>query len=313
MDHLWIPITLATALMQALRFAVLKVMNWRLTTSASSYARAVFGLPWLVAYLLLALHVTQDPIPEFAPAFWAYSIAAGLAQFTGTALIVYLFQTRNFAVGTMLFKTDVILTALIGSYLFSEVVTAKGWLAICVTVVGVMLASAGKFSAKDFRSGDVGMLAALFGRTTQLGLFIGLIFALSYLFLREAIISIDSGGPFTRAAWGAVAMSGTQLVIVGVWLAATEPRSLLEILRMPAAGMLLGIVSGLGTIGWFVASALQNASYVAAVAQSQVIFTLGISWFYFRERVTALDSPVWPSYSVAFCCSVFDGASPQAS
>ena len=35
--------------------------------------------------------------------------------------------------------------------------------------------------------------------------------------------------------------------------------------------------------------ALQNASYVRAVGQIEAVFTLAISWLYFREKITALE------------------------
>ena len=45
----------------------------------------------------------------------------------------------------------------------------------------------------------------------------------------------------------------------------------------------------MGSIGWYTAFAMQNASYVRAVGQIEVVFTLLIAWFYFRERMTALE------------------------
>ena len=58
--------------------------------------------------------------------------------------------------------------------------------------------------------------------------------------------------------------------------------------HLPAATF-IGAGSGLGTLTWFWASALQNAAYVAAVAEVQVVFTLAISWAWFRERIAALE------------------------
>ena len=51
----------------------------------------------------------------------------------------------------------------------------------------------------------------------------------------------------------------------------------------------IGLTSAVGSIGWFSAFALQNASYVRGVAQIEIVFTLLISWLYFRERLTALE------------------------
>ncbi|MEL7303725.1 MAG: EamA family transporter, partial [Pseudomonadota bacterium] len=51
----------------------------------------------------------------------------------------------------------------------------------------------------------------------------------------------------------------------------------------------IGVTSALGSIAWFVAFAIQNASYVRAVGQIEVVFTLLISWLYFREKLTPIE------------------------
>ncbi|MEO1264731.1 MAG: EamA family transporter, partial [Pseudomonadota bacterium] len=51
----------------------------------------------------------------------------------------------------------------------------------------------------------------------------------------------------------------------------------------------IGLTSALGSIAWFTAFAIQNASYVRAVGQIEVVFTLLISWLYFREKLTAIE------------------------
>jgi drug/metabolite transporter (DMT)-like permease len=53
--------------------------------------------------------------------------------------------------------------------------------------------------------------------------------------------------------------------------------------------MFIGVTSTLGSIAWFTAFALQNASYVRAVGQVEVVFTLLISVLYFRERINPLE------------------------
>ena len=56
-----------------------------------------------------------------------------------------------------------------------------------------------------------------------------------------------------------------------------------------APSLFVGITSAIGSIGWFTAMAMQNASYVKAVGQVEVIFTVLISTLYFRERITAME------------------------
>ena len=45
----------------------------------------------------------------------------------------------------------------------------------------------------------------------------------------------------------------------------------------------------LGSAAWFTAMTLENAAYVRAVGQIELVFTLVASYFFFRERSTALE------------------------
>ena len=45
----------------------------------------------------------------------------------------------------------------------------------------------------------------------------------------------------------------------------------------------------LSSLGWFTAFTLQNAAYVRALGQVDIVFTLGASILFFKERVTARE------------------------
>jgi drug/metabolite transporter (DMT)-like permease len=53
--------------------------------------------------------------------------------------------------------------------------------------------------------------------------------------------------------------------------------------------LFIGVTSAVGSIAWFTAFTLQNASYIRAVGQIEVVFTLLISVLYFRERISSLE------------------------
>src|SRR5690606_21906234 len=78
-------------------------------------------------------------------------------------------------------------------------------------------------------------------------------------------------------------------VMVGAYLLVREPRELMRMFSYQKLCWFIGTTSALGSIGWFIAAALTNASYVAAVAQVQIVFTLLLSYFYFGERIRALE------------------------
>ena len=286
MSNLWIWATVGAAFFQALRYAGLKTLNQSLSTGVTTYVRVFFTLPLLILYLVAVLWWTGEPVPRLSNAFFTYSAASSVAQFTGTLLVVRLFQLGNFAIATLIIKADVIMTALIGTTFFSEQISSVGWAAILVTIVGVIVTSLGRqpITVDPRGGGTAGFLTK--AAPTLIGLTSALIYSLSYLFLREAILVADpASGPFVRSALAAVAMTGISVVLVGIFLLATQPRELARMFEFQKLCWFIGAASAIASTGWFLASALTNASYVAAVAQAQVVFTLMISFFYFGERI----------------------------
>jgi drug/metabolite transporter (DMT)-like permease len=290
MEHLWIGASVLAAAFQAVRFAALKELNRYVTVTVATFVRSLFGLPFCVAYLMAALAYTGQTLPPPNLQLVACAALVGVWQFMATSLLVRVFQLGNFAVGMMLAKTDVIATAIIGSVLFSEAISAWGWLAILVTICGVMLASAGRLTAASWAARDGSAMSLIFGPAARLGLLAGIINAGSYLVLREAILAVDPAvGPLVRSAYAAVIMLVMAVLLVGGWLLLTEREVLRRLSAHPWLCAFVGFTSVGGTVAWFLASALTNASYVAAVAQVQIVFALVLSRYWFRETIRPLE------------------------
>ena len=288
MDSVWIWASVGAAFFQALRYAGLKVLNQRLSTQVTTYVRILFTLPLLAAYLVGILWWTGEPLPPLSQGLVLYSAIAAICQFVGTVLVVRLFQLGNFAVATLIIKADVIMTALIGTAFFSEVITPIGWVAIVVTMLGVIVISSGRSPAPAPTASAGGTSSA--AAPALLGLSSALVYALSYLCLREGILAIDPAvGTLVRAAYAVLVMATLSALMVGAYLLMREPRELVRMFAFPKLCWFIGTTSALGSIGWFIATALTNASYVAGVAQVQIVFTLLLSVFYFGERIRALE------------------------
>jgi len=287
---IWIPISVFAALMQAVRTAAQKTLNQSMSTMGTTYVRSLFGMPTLIVFLAAAILYTGHGIPEYNPVFLLHTSIAALTQVLATALLIHMFRLKNFVVGTMLTKTDIIMTALIGTALFSEQLTQLGWVALVVVVCGTILMLAGKMGTAAFRESGETLSGLLAGRPTQVALMCALLFSLSYLFLREGTRDLGEQHHFLwRAGWTVVLATGLQTVCLGIWLAVKEPGVFRQMWPMRGIASFIGLTSALGSIGWYSAFALQNASYVRAVGQIEAVFTLAISWLYFREKVTALE------------------------
>ncbi len=280
MELLWVPIALLAGLMQALRTAAQKSLNAHVSTWMTTYVRSLWGLPFMLAYLWLVSRWTGLGAPTFDAEYLFHCAAAAICQVLGTYLLIVLFGMSNFAVGTMLTKTDVMQAAIIGSLFFSETITALGWVAIVLTVIGVLLLSARRPGAL--------LEERVSGTATAIGLASAFFFCLSYLFLREASLTLGDGSTIWRGAWSVVMVTSIQVIGLGLWLLArpVERAEFAKLPRLVAPSIFIGVTSAAGSIGWFTAMAMENASYVKAVGQVEVIFTVLISTLWFRERIT---------------------------
>jgi drug/metabolite transporter (DMT)-like permease len=289
-NWVWIPLSVFAALMQAVRTAAQKQLNQRMSTMGTTYVRSLFGLPVLLVFLGGVTLYTGLGAPDFKPAFLLHTAGGAAAQVLATALLIYMFRLKNFAVGTMLTKTDLILTAVVGTVLFTEQITPLGWAAILVVMCGVTLMLLGKTGTGVFKTRGEAVSHLLTGRPTQVALACALLFALSYLFLRAATLELGEQHHFLwRSGWTVVLATAMQIVCLGLWLAVNEPGVFRQMWPVRGIASFIGLTSALGSIGWYSAFALQNASYVRAVGQIEAVFMLAISWLYFREKITALE------------------------
>ncbi|MEM0988514.1 MAG: EamA family transporter [Pseudomonadota bacterium] len=283
MDLVWIPIAVAAGFFQAVRTAAQKAVNAHLSTWMTTYVRSLWGLPFLIAYLAIVVSVEGAGVPTVPAVYWLHVAGCALTQVLATWVLIRLFQRSNFAVGTILTKTDVMQAALIGSLLFSEIISFNGVFAIILSVLGVLLVS-GRQAQGAFQR--LSLWQAVTSVSTGLGLLTGFLFCLSYLFLREASLVMPEGSGAYRAAWTVVGVTVMQVVGLGMYMAWRERDQFAPMLRHWRPCVFIGLTSAAGSIGWFTAMAMQNASYVKAVGQTEVIFTILISTFFFRETIS---------------------------
>ena len=288
MEHLWIILSVVAALLQAVRTAAQRDLNRRMSTLATTYVRSLFGLPVMIAYLAVVMAATGEGWPRLQAAFLGYTLVGAMAQVAATMLLISMFRLKNFGVGTMLTKCDVVITAVMGAALFSETLSSGGVLALVVVMAGVVAMSTERAGLAGL-AGSASLGAALIDKPTVVALGCACCFSVSYLTLREASLVIGPGSFLWRGAWTVVITTAMQTVIVGAYIARAEPGLFKQLRPDLALATFIGVTSAVGSIGWFTAFALQNASYVRAVGQIEVVFTLLIAALYYHERVGPLE------------------------
>lgn len=281
MEHLWIAIVLVAAGLQTARNAGQKHLSGRMSAMSAAWVRFGYGLPFAILYLLWAMIWFDLEIPELGPDFLIPSAIAAILQVAGTALLIFLFRLRNFAVGSTYVRSEVILAAIVGTAFFGETVGIVGWIAILLSVAGVVMISL-------VRSGIGGrvLIGSVFNLSAGVGVMAGLAYALGSFFIREASLSFGHPNFALTASVTLVTVITLQTVALGLFILVTRPSDFRAIARLWKPGLFVGVTSAFGSMGWFTAMTIQKVSYVKALAQVEFIFALAVSILFFHERST---------------------------
>lgn len=270
----WIFFSLAATLFQTIRFMLQKVLaTGGLSAGGATFARFLYSGPivWLIVLLV-------PDWPTIAPGFWPYAVVGGVTQILATVCVVLLFQTRNFAVGITLKKTEVLLTVLVGIVILGEGVSWPGFAAMVLGVLGVLLLSDPPKVQGSWRS-------LLLNRAVGLGLTSGIFFAISAVTYRGASLQVEAE-PAIRSLFTLACVLMVQVSALGAWLLIREPGEVTRVARAWKRAAWIGVTSLAGSYCWFTAFTLENAGYVFAVGQVEVILSLMASVLFFHEKIS---------------------------
>ena len=277
---LWIIATLCAATFQTIRFTLQKILaDGNLSPLGATYSRFIFAAPFIVLFGVLFLVVADVSIPEVESKFLLFAVGGGLAQILATVCVILVFKSRNFAVGITLKKTEVILTAFVGVILIGEGVSTISMSLICLGGLGVYF-----LSKKVSEIGQPNL--SLLNKSAVYGLSSGLLFAISAVCYRSATLSVASDIVYLRSGFTLLIVILSQSFVMTIWLAVFDPGQMKLVWQERKKGIWVGITSLGGSFFWFTAFTLQNAAYVKAVGQIELIFSLLISTLFFKDRIS---------------------------
>ena len=281
---LWIPITIAAAFLQNLRSALQRQLAQDLTATSATYVRFLFGLPVALLYLWVLLATSDVRLPAPSAEFYVYAALGGVAQIVGTVLLVALFAHRNFVVGTTYSKTETVQTALFGIFVFGESITLGAGIGIAISLVGVIAISMARTEASPSA-----LITSFTERAALMGLGSGAAYGVAAVCYRAGSLSLGMDGFLVPAAVTLAVVLTIQTLLMTGWLLWKDRTSLVATLKNWPASLAIGVAGALGSIGWFTAMTLQNAAYVRALGQIELVFTFAVSWFWFREQANAKE------------------------
>lgn len=284
MFEAWIPLTIAGAFFQNLRSALQKHLKAHLSTAGATYVRFFYAWPFAVLYLFGLSHFGGFDIPKPNAVFLVYCVLGGLSQIAFTFLLVWLFSFRNFAAGTIYSKTETVQVAILGLLILGDPLSVGAIVAIVVSLVGVLA-----LSVAETQVSVRNLVKSLGDKATLIGLACGAMLGASVVLFRGAGLALDEGHYLMRAAMSLSVSVVIQTVLMGAYLAWREPDQLKAVVVHWRPSLSVGIAGVLASIFWFSAFTQQNAAYVRALGQIELVFTMLASVIFFREKISRLE------------------------
>ena len=249
--ELWVPITIAAALLQNLRTALQQQLTSVLDVTEASYIRFCYAVPFAWLYFAVLTWLGFRP-PGLSWGFAGHVLIGAVCQILGTVSLIRCFQTRNFAVGTAYSKTETVQAALFAAVILGESMSPIALTGIFVSLLGVILLS----TSEGWRA----LLQLGPGPALWYGVGAGAGFGVSAVLYRGAALSLPSGDFLVRASITLVAATTIQTVGMGVYLWLRNRDSLMRVGQVWKRGVWVGLAGMLASAGWFTAMTLERAA-----------------------------------------------------
>jgi drug/metabolite transporter (DMT)-like permease len=281
MNFLWVVFTLAGAAGQTARNAMQRELTPKLGALGATLVRFLFGFPFALLFLAAVMMVTGAALPALTIAFAGWTLLGALTQIAATALMLLTMEQRSFVVTIAYLKTEPLLVALMGLAFLGDPLSPLMALAIVAAMAGVALISIRPQTLS-------GQMAS--AKPALLGLSSAVLFALSAIGYRGAILSLHAKSFVLGASFSLAAGLTVQTVLLMTWLLLFDRTSLKALIGLWKPSLLAGFAGAAASEFWFLAFALATAASVRTLALVEVLFAQGVSRFLFRQKTTPREA-----------------------
>ncbi len=277
---LWIACTLIAAATQTARNAMQSGLTASLGTLGATQVRFVFGFPFALLFLALAVAATHGSLPAPNARFLVFSASGAVAQVFATALLLAAMRHGSFSVATALSKTEAVQIALFGLLILGDRLTPARVLAIGIATLGVALTA--------LKPGQNWRAASR--RQAWLGIAAGAGFALAAVGFRGGILALGEGDFWLRASTTLVWSLGLQALLLGAWMALFARPALVGSFRLWRQSLMAGFLGALASQFWFLGFALTAAANVRTLGLVEVLFAHQVGRHVFGQRTTRREA-----------------------
>jgi drug/metabolite transporter (DMT)-like permease len=279
-DWLWIVATLVAVAAQTGRNATQRGLIAQIGTAGATQVRFLYGLPFSVLFLVLALRWTGEALPSPDGDFLIFLVAGSVAQILATALMLAAMRERGFALVTAYTKTEPVQVALVGFVLLGDLTTPVALAAIVVATAGVVLLAWRPGAAQP---------GVPFWRPMALGLASGACFAMAAVGFRGAILSLDQGSFLMRASTTLVWSLGVQTLLLGLYMVLRDRAALVGSLRVWRASLIAGGLGAFASQCWFIGFSLTQAAHVRALGLVEVLLAALVGRQFMGQAVSSRE------------------------
>lgn len=271
---LFIPITIAAATFQVARNATQRTLMGAGGPWGATLVRFLYGLPFTAVFLAVAWAIW--PAATLTPSgfFFVASAVGGAAQIGATAALLSAMQRSSFALGTAFQQSLLPFTALIGFFVFGDVLSPQQSVGIAVVTLGVGVLS----WPKDGVHGD--WTGAWFG------LLAGACFAVSNNSFRQAGLSLGDAPAALRGISTVLTVQAMQSAALIATLAIFDRSSLIAAFTNWKPSMRAGFFGAAASACWFTALAMAPAGPVRAVGVIEMPLAALAGQRLFSEKLT---------------------------
>ncbi len=271
---MWIPITVLAAGFQTARTAMQQRLRALLSVSGAGFVRYAYGAPLSLSAVGIATLIGVH-FPNIPAHFWPIITGAGIAQIIGTICLIRAFDARDYAIGTVYSKTEVVQVAVFSLVFLGESLRPLGWVAVAICMTGIVV-----LASKGTRIS----IATLRDPAGLYGLAAGGLFGLAAVGIRASSKSLTDSPTVMRAIVTLAAMNTIQTVVHGSYLLAREREQIGLAFRHWRSSSIVGLLSVCGSACWAIAFTMQNAARVRTFGQIELLFTFVVARVWLHER-----------------------------
>ena len=270
---MWVVVTIVATIFQIGRTSEQHRLRQTLEVAEAGYARFVYAQPFAVVITLFWM-LGPGELPDLGRTFWLSVTGASVLQILGTMALLQSFRIRDFAVGTIYSKTEVLFVGVASALVLSEPLGWLSWLGAVVSLTGVAwLASNGSLRAS---------LSGGLDPAARYGVLAALLFGITAVLIRGAASSLE-GTAVDRAMITLAVMLTIQTAVQGSALARSTSSSLQAVGQAWRQAIPVGILSLSGSAAWALAMTLENAARVRTLGQIEIVLAFAIGIVVHRE------------------------------